>query len=145
MEPTPAGAIKVGDQVKITGSKYYTGKAIPGWVKNKTWIVHEVSGDRVVINKSTDGKCAIMSPVKASDLQLVSAQAAKPVSEKVTTPYLVRVTIPDLNIRKGPGTTYDTTGKFTGKGCFTIVEERDGWGRLKSGAGWICLDYTTRI
>ena len=28
----------------------------------------------------------------------------------------------------------------TGKGVFTIVEVRDGWGRLKSGAGWIYLE-----
>lgn len=28
----------------------------------------------------------------------------------------------------------------TGKGVFTIVEVNDGWGRLKSGAGWIWLE-----
>ena len=30
-------------------------------------------------------------------------------------PYLVRVSITDLNIRKGPGTNYGKTGKYTGK------------------------------
>ncbi|WP_195582300.1 peptidoglycan recognition family protein [[Ruminococcus] lactaris] len=56
-------------------------------------------------------------------------------------PYLVEVTATDLNIRKGPGTNYGKTGKFTGKGVFTITEERAGtgsnrgWGKLKSGAG----------
>ena len=39
-------------------------------------------------------------------------------------PYLVEVTATDLNIRKGPGTNYGKTGKFTGKGVFTITEER---------------------
>ena len=28
---------------------------------------------------------------------------------------------------------------------YTIIEEREGWGRLKSGAGWIALEYTKRI
>ena len=69
-------------------------------------------------------------------------------------PYLVNVTIEDLNIRKGPGTNNSTVGKFTGKGCFTIVEEASGqgaskWGLLKSYAngrdGWISLDFATRI
>ena len=65
-------------------------------------------------------------------------------------PYLVRVSITDLNIRKGPGTNYAKTGKYTGIGTFTIVEEADGqgasrWGRLKSGAGWISLDYCTKV
>lgn len=65
-------------------------------------------------------------------------------------PYLVKVSINDLNIRKGPGTNYARTGRFTGKGVFTIVAESDGkgatrWGKLKSGAGWISLDYAKRI
>ena len=65
-----------------------------------------------------------------------------------------RVSIEDLNIRKGPGTDYDKTGKYTGKGAFTIVEEAEGkgaslWGLLKSYQknrdGWISLDYVHRI
>ena len=64
--------------------------------------------------------------------------------------YLVQVSITDLNIRKGPGTNYGKTGKYTGKGVFTIVDEANGqgasrWGKLKSGAGWISLDYARRI
>ena len=65
-------------------------------------------------------------------------------------PFTVKVSISDLNIRKGPGTDYAKTGKFTGKGVFTIVEVKSGkgstagWGRLKSGAGWISLDYAVK-
>ena len=63
-------------------------------------------------------------------------------------PYLVRVTIPDLYIRKGPGTNYGKNG-FIKPGVYTIVEERTGagaskWGKLKSGAGWISLDYAKK-
>ncbi|MCM1175099.1 MAG: phage tail tip lysozyme [Blautia sp.] len=69
-------------------------------------------------------------------------------------PYLVRVTIPDLNIRTGPGTDYKKTGEYTGIGTFTIVEESDGkgaekWGLLKSGAAkrdrWLSLDFATKV
>ena len=69
-------------------------------------------------------------------------------------PYRVRVSIPDLNIRKGPGTGYSRTGKQTGAGIFTIVEESDGegasrWGLLKAYQekrnGWISLDYTEKV
>ena len=65
-------------------------------------------------------------------------------------PFTVKVSISDLNIRKGPGTDYAKTGKFTGKGVFTIVAVKSGqgstagWGRLKSGAGWISLDYAVK-
>lgn len=72
-------------------------------------------------------------------------------SEKSNLPCTVRVDIPNLNIRKGPGVNFNKTGVFTGAGVFTIVEIRtgegseSGWGRLKSGAGWISLDHTKRI
>ncbi len=65
-------------------------------------------------------------------------------------PFLVKVSITDLNIRKGPGTDYDRT-QFIPVGIYTIVEVKAGkgstagWGRLKSGAGWISLDYATRV
>ncbi len=68
--------------------------------------------------------------------------------------YLVRVDIPDLNIRRGPGTDYARSGEFAGAGIFTIVEEADGkgagkWGLLKSYQrernGWISLDFATRV
>ena len=49
------------------------------------------------------------------------------------------------------GHNYKATPTITLKGQFTIVEVREGkgsdagWGRLKSGAGWISLDFTSRV
>ena len=65
--------------------------------------------------------------------------------------FKVRVSVPDLNIRSGPGTNYAATGRFTGVGVFTITAVQSGqgsssgWGKLKSGAGWIALDYAKRV
>lgn len=70
---------------------------------------------------------------------------------KSSVPFLVRVSFSDLNIRKGPGTDYARTGSYTGKGVFTIMDVKSGkgstagWGRLKSGAGWISLDYASKL
>lgn len=66
-------------------------------------------------------------------------------------PFLVKVGIQDLNIRKGPGTGYVKTGKYTGIGVFTITEVKSGtgpalgWGKLKSGAGWIALEHCAKL
>lgn len=64
-------------------------------------------------------------------------------------PYRVRVTIADLNIRKGAGTNFPSAG-YIKPGVYTIVEEADGkgatrWGKLKSGAGWLSLDYAKKV
>lgn len=64
------------------------------------------------------------------------------------TSFKVRVKISDLYIRKGPGTSYGKNG-FCPVGVYTIVETKSAngytWGRLKSGAGWIALEYTERL
>jgi len=79
----------------------------------------------------------------------VHALAASATPEPAFEPYVVRVTTGRLNIRKGHGKDYPIVGVITDKGLYTIVEEADGpgaakWGRLKSGAGWISLDFTRK-
>lgn len=77
---------------------------------------------------------------------------AKPTTAPETgklTPYKVRITATDLNIRAGAGTNYPSKG-YIKPGVYTIVEEATGkgatkWGKLKSGAGWISLDYAKRL
>lgn len=62
--------------------------------------------------------------------------------------FQVKVTIDDLRIRTGAGLSYTSTG-FCPKGVYTIINTKniDGytWGELKSGIGWIALEYTARI
>jgi peptidoglycan hydrolase-like protein with peptidoglycan-binding domain len=71
-----------------------------------------------------------------------------PETQKAFTPYLVRITISNLNYRKGPSTAYDSYG-YIEPGVYTIVDEQDGWGLLKAYAdqrnGWIKLSYTTKL
>ena len=62
----------------------------------------------------------------------------------------MKITADVLNIRKGPGTNYGTNGSINGGGIYTIVAESTGtgatkWGKLKSGAGWISLDYASKV
>ena len=62
-----------------------------------------------------------------------------------TLPYKVKITVDKLNIRKGPGTKYDKVGCINDKGVYTIIEVNGNWGKLRSGAGWICLEgYTEK-
>lgn len=59
--------------------------------------------------------------------------------------YLVRITANVLNVRSGPGTNYGVNTSVKKNEVYTIVGEENGWGKLKSGAGWISLQYTTRL
>jgi flagellum-specific peptidoglycan hydrolase FlgJ len=97
-------------------------------------------------------KCADKNPgysVYDEAGNVIYTSVSEPKKEEVKLPYLVKVSIKDLNIRTGPGTNYNRT-KFIPVGVYTIVEEADGkgaskWGKLKSGAGWISLDYVKKV
>lgn len=76
--------------------------------------------------------------------------AGKTATTTAFTAYKVKVTADVLNIRKGAGTNYGTNGAIRDKGVYTIVAEASGtgatkWGKLKSEAGWISLDYTKKV
>lgn len=75
---------------------------------------------------------------------------AVPTTPTVSTPYLVKIMTSALNIRKKPTTASAIAGTIRDRGVYTIVEEASGagatrWGKLKSGAGWIALDYTKKV
>ena len=125
-----------------------TDTTISGWYRvRKSW-QNAVSQKGAFHDLANAKQCADANPGYC-----VFDPAGKAVypEQKSSVPYAVRVSVSDLNIRKGPGTNYAKTGQYTGKGVFTIVAESTGvgstkgWGKLKSGAGWISLDLVTRI
>ena len=86
-------------------------------------------------NLANAKKCADANPgysvFDANGNVVCAAAAPAPEPETPAVPFLVKVGIGDLNIRtgqveKGPGSD-------------------SGWGRLKSGAGWISLDHCTKL
>lgn len=128
--------LQIGDLVKITtNAKYYSGKEVPAWVKTKNWYIKSLKNDRVVLGKSEDGLANLVSAFNIKDLNAVEVKFK---------PYIVRITANILNVRSGPST--DFTIKMTVRkgGVYTIIEEKNGWGKLKSGAGWINLQYTEK-
>lgn len=133
--PSTPPNLKAGDLVTIKkGAKYYSGKTIPTWVLEKAWFVKSVKNDRVVLGESEDHKVTLDSAFNAKDL----------VKKEIFKPYTVRIIANSLNVRKGPSTDFAVTTVIHKGDVYTIVEEKDGWGKLKSGAGWIMLKYTER-
>ena len=121
-------SIKVGDKVKINSSATTyanSSKTIPQWVKNGTYTVSKVNNSKVLLKEIT-------SWVYTKDVN------------KVGISYTVRVIVDSLNIRSGAGINYPIVGVIKKGGVYTIVEEKNGFGRLKSGKGWISLDCTEK-
>jgi N-acetylmuramoyl-L-alanine amidase CwlA len=129
-----ANGVNKGDTVSISSNAvYYNGKDVPDWVVATKWIVKSVSGDRIVIDKSVDGKYSINSPINVKYLTS---------DKKQFEPYTVKLVTP---IHKSASADSPVVGTIDSGGIYTIVEENGGWGKLKSGAGWISLDYVVKI
>ena len=138
---------KGGDVANFKGTQHYTSAAAkdaktckPG----KATITAIAAGKAhpYHLKAVSGGGSTVYGWVNAADISTGSAGTA--------TSYRVRTTADVLNIRKGPGTNYGVAGQIKGKGIYTIVAEAAGpgatkWGKLKSGAGWISLDYVTKL
>lgn len=103
----------------------------------------------VIAGKYGNGEARKNAIINAGyDYNAVQAKVNEIVNGSKTssfTAYKVKVTASALNIRSGAGMNYKITGVIRDKGIYTIVDEKSGWGKLKSGAGWISLGYCKKI
>lgn len=104
-----------------------------------------------VLERTSAGWYKIVWPGAANGFAYVSNSnnkyfkyTANPV-DTTFKPYLVRITASSLNVRAGAGTTYKVNTVVHKNEAYTIIEEKSGWGKLKSGAGWISLNYTKKV
>lgn len=121
---------KVGDVVKLkTNATQYNGKTIREDYRSKEYTIKEIKGDRVVLTINN----VVVYVVNIDSLANNNKS------------YLVRVNTGSLNIRSGPNTTYKVVDSITDRGIYTIIETQGTWGKLKSGKGWISLNYVVKL
>ena len=141
--------LKEGDTIKLVdGATYWNGATIPSWVFKKTLYVRGFRGnnqENVVISTLKTG--AITGIVKKTSIQgfngtIDSSSTGTATSDKF--PYQVIITADVLNVRAGASTDSKITTQVKKNQVYTIVAESGDWGKLKSGAGWIHLDYTKK-
>lgn len=116
---------KDGDKLRYEGLK--------GCKKYKTAAQIIKNGGYATSTSYVKALCNIIKEYGLTDYD-VKKKATKPAAKT----FKVQVTADDLRIRKTPSLNGEIAG-YTGKGIFTITEEKGGWGKLKSGTGWICL------
>lgn len=59
--------------------------------------------------------------------------------------YQVKITASLLNVRSNAGITNPIVGMVRKNSTYTILQTKEGWGKISSPSGWICLDYTEKI
>lgn len=126
---TSSSAYKKGDLVSIVdGAVYTNGSKVPKWVLNTKWYISDVSGSRIVLGKSEDGKSDIQSPI---DIKYIK-------DNKITqSNFTVRLKSSDIIYKSHDDLV--KVGTIGTDGVYTITQICDGYGELKSGAGWVKL------
>ncbi len=135
--------IEVGDIFEFVGDKQYVAanivkgvKANPGKIKvTKKYLKN--SKHPILARSIDDSGKFILGVYGWIDI--------KDLKPEVKLPYLVRIIADRLNIRSGPGDEYNIVGSIKDKGIYTIIEQKNGYGRLKSKVGWISLSYTKKL
>ena len=131
--------IKEGDSVKFTSDAVqYNNKPIPTSYKSKTYQVKQIRGDRVVLTINN----IVMYAVNIK--YLINTNQQTEAVEKIVN-YRVRIIEPPVEYRSKPDVNSKLNGTIKKSGVYTIVKEYDGWGLLKSGAGWVYLASIAKI
>ena len=143
-EPETTNPYKVGDEVSfINGAVYANGAKIPTWLYTYKLYVREIRKNDIIV-VSTKKTGAITGTVKYD--QVVPYEKREEIkSNPDFVPYIIRIDTDILNVRSGPGTNYRINTQVRKYELYTIVDEKNGFGKLKSGAGWIALEYTKRL
>lgn len=146
-------SFKVGDIVTFNGTTHYksasasSGSSCKGGQATITSIAKGKAHPYHLIAVKGGGS-TVYGWVNEKDISMGSTSSGSTSSS--FTPYKVRITADELNIRSAPSTSALITGSITDQGVYTIVGESNGtgaskWGKLKSGAGWISLDYAQKV
>ena len=125
---------------------------------NGSSYVVKITADVLNVRKSPSTSSSVATTVKRGDTYTIVEESngwgklksgagwiSLQYTEKMTKPeHKIKIKADVLNVRSGPGTRYGVVTQVLNGQVYTIVDTQDGWGKLKSGAGWISLEYTVK-
>ena len=131
VQSTQSSSISVGDKVKVktTATHYATGQSMASFVKGSTYEVTRIDGNRLLLSD-------IVSWVWDYDVDKVGSTTQSNSDNSV----LVEIVCDELNIRQQADFNSKVVGTVKRGEVFTIVEEKNGLGKLKSGVGYISMN-----
>lgn len=122
---------KVGEKVRVkeSATQYATGQALAWFVKGSIYEVTKVAGDKLLLSD-------IISWVWVDDVEKVSANTVIATAY----PFLVMIICDELNIRQKADFNSKVVGTVKRGEVYTIINEENGLGKLKSGVGYISMN-----
>ena len=136
---------KIGEIAQlIPGATYIDGKSIPAWIINSKIYVRSEMQENNSIAFSISKTGPITGVTNISNLMKYILGENIEINSNFEN-YVIKVTADVLNIRAGAGTNFKVIGQLRKFDLCTIIAEKNNWGKLKNGTGWICLDYVQKL
>ena len=136
---------KIGEIAQlIPGATYIDGKSIPAWVINSKIYIRSEMQENNSIAFSISKTGPITGVTNISNLMKYIPGENIEINSTFEN-YVIKVTADVLNIRAGAGTNFKVIDQLRKFDLCTIIAEKNNWGKLKNGAGWICLDYVQKL
>lgn len=133
--------LKEGMEVALlNGAVFTNGKSVASWMFNKKLYVRKVNENNITISTVKSGAVSGIVDKKWLKVWDEALEAAPDFNS-----YIVMITADVLNVRAGAGTNYKVNTQVKKHQLYTIIDEKDGWGRLKNGSGWISLEFTQKV
>ena len=124
----------------LNGAVFTNGKSIASWMFNKKLYVRKVNENNITISTVKSGAVSGIVDKKWLKVWDEALEAAPGFNS-----YIVMITADVLNVRAGAGTNYKVNTQVKKHQLYTIIDEKDGWGRLKNGSGWISLEFAQKV
>ena len=136
---------KIGEIAQlIPGATYIDGKGIPAWIINSKIYIRSEMQENNSIAFSISKTGPITGVTNISNLMKYIPSENIEINSNFEN-YVIKVTADVLNIRAGAGTNFKVIGQLRQFDLCTIIAEKNNWGKLKNGTGWICLDYVQKL
>ena len=131
VQSTQSSSISVGDKVKVktTATHYATGQSMASFVKGSTYEVTRIEENKLLLSD-------IVSWVWDYDVERIGST----IQSNSDNSFLVEIICGELNIRQKADFNSKIVGTVKKGEVFTIVEEENGLGKLKSGVGYISMN-----
>lgn len=130
---------KINDTVQVLPGSIYlnTNKEIPDSILNIKLYVREVKENSCVIARAKTG--AILGEISNENLKVIDGNIA------AIEPYLVRIPTDNIPLYNSANKNSGIIKRLNRFSLITIVDEKNNFGKIKIGAGWIDLSKVERI
>lgn len=134
-----ANTFKIGDAVQlITGAVYLNNnKEVPAKNLNTKLYIKEIKTNGYTISRTRTG--SILGDVDASHLRPYTDE-----NEAVIDTYVIQIPTNNFPVYHSPSKNSGVI-KRVNRSLLTIVDEKNGFGKIKVGAGWIELDKVHKL